>query len=96
MENFKLEFVFDGHPQTAEVTVHKGINHIQYTVSPEDHTLKEKFGTQVIHRFGDELEFAFPGEGKAAGRYNEALGKALHKALDLGPDFRVNTRKEQP
>ncbi len=81
MQDFQLSFTFNHAHHTASVTVLQGRDHIQYTIVPDDPVLEEKFVTQVVHRFGDKLEFAFPGKGEEAQRYNEALEKALKKSF---------------
>jgi hypothetical protein len=83
MDEFKINFLFDHSHYTAHVATHKAADHIQYTVSPEDKALKKKFATQVIHRFGDALEFAFPGQGPEAEQYNRSLETALRHTLKL-------------
>ena len=81
MQAFKLDFTLDHAHYKASVSVLQGTGHIQYTVVPDDPALEEKFATQVVHRFGDKLEFAFPGKGEEAKRYNEALEKSLKEHI---------------
>ena len=81
MNDFKLHFTWNHAPQTASVTVLKGADHIQYTITPDDPALEKKFATQVIHQFGNKLEFAFPGQGEETEQYNRSLEKALRQVL---------------
>jgi hypothetical protein len=81
MPEFTLNFAFNHADHTASVSVLRSTNHIQYTIVPDDRALEEKFATQVVHRFGDKLEFAFPGKGEEAKRYNEALEKSLKEYI---------------
>lgn len=81
MHAFTLNFTFNHTLHTASVSVLQGTHHMQYTIVPDDPTLEEKFATQVVHRFDDKLEFAFPGTGEEAKRYNEALEKSLKQYI---------------
>lgn len=81
MQTFKLDFTFNHAHYKASASVLQGTDHIQYTIIPDDRILEEKFATQVVHRFGDKLEFAFPGKGEEAKRYNEALEKSLKEHI---------------
>ena len=81
MQEFKLDFTLNHAHHTASVSVLEGTDHLQYTIVPDDPALEERFATQVVHRFGDKWEFAFPGEGAEAEQYNEALEKALKKSF---------------
>jgi len=83
MKAFKLDFIFDRHHHSASVSVHRGAGHIQYTIAPDDDTLNKRFATQVVHRFGDKLQFAFPGQNKEEEYYNLALSRALRETLHL-------------
>ena len=77
MEEFKLDFIFNHAHHTASVSVLKRPDHIQYTIVPDDPGLEKRFATQVIHRFNDKFEFAFPKQGEEGRQYDEALEKAL-------------------
>ena len=80
MQSFKLDFIFDHAHYSASVSVIKRPDHIQYTVDPHDPILKKRFATQVIHRFGEKFQFAFPGQGVESKKYEEALEKALKQS----------------
>lgn len=81
MEDFKLDFIFDHGHYTASVSVIERPEHVQYTIVPDDPVMLRRFATQVIHRFGNKLDFAFPDKGEEGDKYNEALGKALRESL---------------
>lgn len=83
MQPFKLDFIYDHHHHSASVSVLRGAGHIQYTIAPDDAALNKRFATQVVHRFGDKLQFAFPGQNKEEEFYNLALGRALRETLKL-------------
>lgn len=80
MQEFKLDFIFDHVHRMASVSVIKRPDHIQYTIVPDDPVLARRFATQVIHRFGERFDFAFPDNGEDGRRYNEALEKALKQS----------------
>lgn len=80
MKEFQLDFLYKHVRRKASVTVIERPDHIQYTIAPEDPELV----TQVVHRFGDRLEFAFPGQDEHTGHYNEAIKKALQQTLNIG------------
>jgi hypothetical protein len=82
MHNFEINFPFKNRRIQAEVKVHRGEDHIQYTISPIDEHLLEEFGTQVIHEFpGKPMEPAFPGSTKQKEEYAEAVQKGLKHFL---------------
>jgi len=80
MEDFKLDFIFNHVHYRASVSVIKRPDHIQYTIVPDDPALEKRFATQVVHRFGDKFEFAFPDKGGDGTQYNQALEKALKQS----------------
>lgn len=82
MHNFEINFPFRNRRVQAEVSVLRGEDHIQYTISPIDERLLEEFGTQVIHEFpGKSMEPAFPGSTEEKKEYADALAKGLKHFL---------------
>jgi hypothetical protein len=80
MQEFKLDFIFNHVHHTASVSVIKRPDHIQYTIVPDDPALEKRFATQVVHRFGEKFDFAFPDKGEDGRHYNKALEKALKQS----------------
>jgi hypothetical protein len=82
MKRFEMSFTFQDHRYLADVSVLRGDDHIQYTVSPQDEELLLEYGAQVIHEFsGKPLQPAFPGATEEKGAYAEALVKGLQRFL---------------
>lgn len=79
MQEFKLDFIFDHVHRMASVSVIKRPDHIQYTIVPDDPVLARRFATQVIHRFGERFDFAFPTMGKTAAGTTRPSKKPLNK-----------------
>jgi hypothetical protein len=83
MNNFEMPFHFQGHRYLARVSVTRGQDHLQYTVSPQDEDLLLQYGAQVIHEFsGRPLEAAFPGISEEQRAYSEAVLAGLHRWLN--------------
>jgi hypothetical protein len=83
MHKFEINFPFKNRRVQAEVSVLKGDDHIQYTISPIDEHLLEEFGSQVIHEFpGKSMEPAFPGLTKEKKEFADALAKGLKHFLE--------------
>jgi hypothetical protein len=82
MTHFELPFKYAGYQHVALVTEMHGEESNQYTLSPKDEKLLQKYGSQIVHVFHDndrpaifhvrkEEELAFWG----------AVGLSLHQKL---------------
>ena len=81
-QSFEIGFELDGVRHHATVSVLKGTDHVQYTISPTDKALQLKYGNQVVHQFpGRPMQFAFPINGPHQEPYNKAVGEALRRVL---------------
>ena len=82
MQNFEITFEFENRRYLADVSVIRGAEHLQYTISPQDEVLKMEYGNQVIHEFtGKPMQLAFPGETEEKVAYSEALAAGLRRFL---------------
>ncbi len=82
MTHFELSFKYAGYEHVALVTAMHGEESNQYTLSPKNEILLQKYGSQIVHVFHDndrpanfhvrkEEEMAFWG----------AIGLSLHQRL---------------
>jgi hypothetical protein len=81
MNNFFVDFNFEGHKQRAKVDVIDRPGHSQFTVWPLDEHLQKSHGAQVFHQLrAGKLETAFPIADK--GRvYTDAIRRAILEYL---------------
>jgi hypothetical protein len=82
MNNFEISFSFQHHRYQAEVSIIRGVDHIQYTISTTDRHLLNEYGAQVIHEFaGKPLQIALPGSTAEQQVYAEAVAVGLQHFL---------------
>jgi hypothetical protein len=82
MSHFEISFTFENHHYHGTVAVLHRPGHIQYTITPDDHDLREKLGTQVIHEFPHKpLQPSFPGETEQSEEYSRSVIAGLQQFL---------------
>ena len=83
MKQFIIQFNFEGHTYSADVTEIGGLDDVQYAISQRDEKLAERFKTNVIRKVKDEdiLQYAFP-DAPHNVEFMESLAKGLGNYLD--------------
>ncbi len=78
MNQFTIQFQFEGRDYIADVTEIGGLDDTQYAVSPRDEKLTEKFKTNVIRKVkgNNEYQYALPAAPGGV-EFMEALAKGL-------------------
>ncbi|HTQ64772.1 MAG TPA: hypothetical protein VMI12_08235 [Puia sp.] len=85
MNQFTINFDFEGKTYTADVTEIGGLDDTQYAISPEDDELTERFKTNIVRKgkSAKDYQYSLP-SAHGGDDFMKSLIKGLDEFLSKG------------
>ena len=82
MNQFIIQFEFEGRKYQADVTEIDGLDDVQYAISPRDEKLAERFKTNIVEKDkpDNKWHYAFPAAAFGE-EYMQSLASGLNEFL---------------